>query len=393
MNLDLIYNDDYQKKLEKDLIKIYKNINYDKNVIIDIKNIFNLKRERHKKLVEENKTNNKYIEKNDIFPLYEYIIKDNKLYLNEEIYKDERSKDNYDLISNTLKWCIKNNLKIPNTKLYIWISDKFPWNSKNFENFPIWVYARPSNIKLPIFPDTTFNHLDLEEKYSKRNDNTNDWDKIKNLILKKCKNIKKENLIYFKGTRTTNKNHCLRENLEKYQKNFNIPIKIDLDGWNTYNPIYNFCNYFILLNLPGRYPWSNRLKYLYLMNSVIINVNIKTININSDYDDNYWISFIDYVIDKKHYENLEYKYYRISGKYLNDKDNINKIKENTQKLQKKEFKKFTKKLQELYYKINNNIEFYKKKAKKTKLEVEKLTNERIYQYIYRGILLNSELIK
>ena len=103
MNLDLIYNDYFQKKLEKDLIKIYKNINYDKNVIIDLKNIFNLKRERHKLLVKDNKIHIKYLERNDIFPLYEYIIKDNKLYINEEIYKDERYKDNYNLISNTLK--------------------------------------------------------------------------------------------------------------------------------------------------------------------------------------------------------------------------------------------------------------------------------------------------
>jgi hypothetical protein len=70
-----------------------------------------------------------------------------------------------------------------------------------------------------------------------------------------------------------------------------------------------------------------------------------------------------------------YKYYRADT--IADEKYHAKARE----LQKKQFEKFTKKLEKIYNKANENPEKYMKKIKKGYKYVNKLTNERIYQYI------------
>ena len=378
------FNDEFQKKLEKELINIYSSYNkqINKNIIIQLKKIYT-------------KENKNFILK-DFFPLVKYIIKDGKvsIYNEREIKKyytekkDNRYKDNYNLIFKTLKWCKKKDLPIPNTELYIWISDSFPWYIENLNKFPIYVYAKPNNQNFPIFPDNTFECFQLNKKYKGE---CYDWDNIKKIVKQKCNISNKEKLIYFKGTSTTRRTYKLRENLEKYQEKFNIPMKILLDAWEKYEHIYKFCKYLYLLNLPGHYPWSNRLKYLFLMNSIVINININTISLDPEYKDPPYITLIDYVVDKKDFVEIIYNYYRISNKLKNLSNNIDKKK--IIELQKKEFDKFTIKLKKTYIKLIKNPDKYKKMAINTTNKVNQLTNERIYQYIYKGIVLNSNIIK
>lgn len=375
----MIFKDKFQNNLERELLEIYSNYKkkFDKNILLEIKKNF---------------MSSNFINKTDIFPLIEYVIKDSKVHIKnkkfvEKYYNDNRDRrylDNYNIISKTLKYCKANNLSVPNTTLYIWISDRFPWYSQHLERFPIWVYARPKNIKMPIFPDNTFECIQLESKYKGK---CYDWNNIKKIVRKKCKTKKKQNIIYFKGTPTTKKTYKLRENLEKYQNKLNIPLKILLDAWKSYNPLYELCEYLYLLNLPGHYPWSNRFKYLFLMNSIVINVSVNTIDINNQYKDPRYTSLIDYIIDNKDYINIVYNYYILSGK--NNNETIIKKKN---KLHKEEFNKFVTKLNKVYINLEKNPEKYKKMAKKAKNKVNKMSNERLYQYIYKGILLNSKFI-
>lgn len=372
----MLFKDKFQNNLEKELLEIYSNYKkkFNKNIPSIIKKKFSI--------IEEG-----------FFPLIKYIIKDGKVYIEnkkniQKYYnkkKDIRYLNNFNIIQNTLKWCKKNMLPVPNTTIYIWISDRFPWYTQNLDMFPIWVYARPINKKLPIFPDNTFDCLQLKDKYKGK---CYDWDSIKKLIKKECKYKNKQSIIYFKGTPTTQNKHKLREELQKYHKKYNIPIKILLNAWETYEPIYKFCEYLYLLNLPGHYPWSNRLKYLFLMDSIIINVNINTISIKPEYKDPKYITLIDYVINNKDYIEIIYNYYRVSKRYIDDK----KLKNKVDKLQKKEFNKFVKTLNKIYMNLVDNPTKYKKMSKKAKNKVDKLTNERIYQYIYKGIILNSLFI-
>jgi hypothetical protein len=113
-----------------------------------------------------------------------------------------------------------------------------------------------------------------------------DWDEVKNIIKKnkyaKLKNFElKKNVIFFKGTATTKKTFKLREDLEEYARKRKDFLEIKLDGWQHYEPVENFSKYKFLLNLPGHYHWSNRLKYLFLMKSFVINVNTQSIFIQN----------------------------------------------------------------------------------------------------------------
>ena len=49
-------------------------------------------------------------------------------------------------------------------------------------------------------------------------------------------------------------------------------------------------------------------------------------------------------------------------------------------------------LLKIYINLVNNKKLYKTMAKNTKDKVNKLSNTRIYQYLYKGIILNSLFI-
>ena len=59
------------------------------------------------------------------YPLIRYKIKEGKVYVNQELIniylkmKDDRIVHNLELLRKTLEWCKKNNLKIPNTSIYM----------------------------------------------------------------------------------------------------------------------------------------------------------------------------------------------------------------------------------------------------------------------------------
>jgi hypothetical protein len=404
-------NDNYQKELEKDLIKIYRGLK--KNIDINILD----------KLKKENE--NFKIYDNEKQSLIEYNIFNNKVsvdelhILNYRKKKDDRLEQLLSLIQKTIDYVVKNNLNVPDTTLFIWISDRFPYTIENIENFPVYVFARPINVKLPIFPDNTFECLSLDEKYS---DQCNDWDYLKKLIVNKCQKKTKKKQLYFKGTATTLNNSQIREKLEiislvnqqiskygkinnkfieyikpkinkikdksfynyilsEYQKKYtNLPVNVNLDAWKNYKPVYKMCDYKYLLNLPGHYQWSNRLKYLFLMKSHIININVKLIS--TTYTDEKYISFIDYIVNKNDYEEIVLKYYR-QNQNLTVKTNELYMKKNSI-----EFDKFINKLSEIYAKLEKKSNG---KINSGFNKINKLTNERIYHYIYTAILLNAEL--
>lgn len=374
--------DEYQRRLEKPLIEFYKNVK--KN--IDMEKIYNdLKK-------NSNKDSKKY--SIYVYQLVKYKIFNNKIYVDKEIRKkykdksDNRLEQNLNLIEKTIEYCKKNNLLIPNTTLYIWISDRVPWVSdeiNKYDNLPIFVYSKPKDSNFAIFPDNTFECFSIESKY---NEKCYEWEIIKNKMIEYNKIVKnKENKIFFKGTNTTNLNHNIRKNLEIYAKS-NKNYIIQLDAWNKYIPIYKFADYKILLNLPGRYPWSNRLKYLFLTKSLVININVITIFIddNNIFIDDEWETLIDYILEKNDYINLTLKYYEYNGKNENVKNKILKMNE-------REFNKIISKINNIYNDFNINEKKYDKIIKNGYDKVSKLTMDRIYSYIYRAIVENSKIIK
>lgn len=182
---------------------------------------------------------------------------------------DDRVKHILSMLKKTIKYCKENEKKIPNTTMYFWIADRVPWELKNnMEKYPFFVFASPKDINNVIFPDNTFECITLREKYRGE---CFDWDYIKKMFEKQNKKMRKQKIIYFKGTPTTRKIHRIREILHDYAVD-RKDMLISLDAWKKYEPVTNYSKYLFLLNLPGHYPWSNRLKYLFLTNSIVINV-------------------------------------------------------------------------------------------------------------------------
>lgn len=373
-----IYTDKYQIEFTKDLNNIFDKL---KNKID--KNVLNIIKTEHNKSASCH-------ERQFVYPLVEYVIKDNKVIVDETTKllfmqnKDERLSHNIKILEKTICWAQKHDLCVPNVSMYIWISDRFPWYIENI-NFPIFVYARPTNINLPLFPETTFYCMWIDGKYS---NNCLDFDKIKNIMNDKCeKSTNKINKIYFKGadtTKTTVGN--LRKKIYDYSKLQNkIPLEIHLDANKNFEPLYNYCKYKYLINLPGHYPWSNRLKYLYLTNSYVINVNVRLYNIYPKYEDPEYITLIDYYMDKNNYINVYYNYYKTNHNAPKE------YKEKAEKLNNDEFPKFITNLKTIYDRIEKCPDRYEIKKQESYKKIQTLNMKRVYHYIYCALILLSNI--
>jgi hypothetical protein len=368
------YTDEYQSNLENELVKIYSTFEkeFDPNIIEKL-------RQHHLKKVESYK---------DKFPdpLVDFPIRNGKCEFSksaEAFIDDNRIKLIYNLITNTLHWCKQHDYKIPDTILYIYISDKYPPGIE-FSKYPIFVFARPRGLNFPIFPDNTFNKLSLHAKYRGKAYN---WDKIKKKIISNDDSLYKRDIMYFHGSNTTNKNHNMRKILEDFSKANKVPMEIHLDAWKNYEPIWNFTKYKYLLNLPGRYPWSNRLKYLLLMNSIVINISVKMVNIDGTMNEP-WISFIDYLVEpNQDYIDIPYIYYRA------DNDASNEDKKRAELLKQEEDKKLCEQLVKTYHDIKANPKKYDKMVEHANTTTKELSLSRVYKYIYEAIKLNSKYVK
>ncbi len=356
--------DDFQTNLESELVRIYENFNVDGNFDPTIPS------------------------KLDDY-LVPFSIKDNECSFvkNIKIYDEDDDRHNQiaALIKNTIKYALNNNLPVPDTILYVYISDRFPFSDSDFVKFPIFLMAKPKNIDLPIIPDGTFEMLNVNKKYTGESMN---WDQVKEKILEQnTKHNKRIKTMYFKGTDTTKDIHNIRNMLLEFSKNTDTPLDIHLNAWTKFENVWNFNKYTHLLNLPGHYPWSNRFKYILLMDSVVINVDVRTESLDPVYSDAEYISFIDYVAKPNiDYVNIPYTFYRFGKKCTNDT-----LKEKVRTMQKKENEKLRNAIMEAY---NNSIKNPKKynKMKQHAIEtVSELTLENIYRYMYKAICFNAKL--
>jgi len=323
------------------------------------------------------------------FPLIKYIIKDTNLDVEYEInnekfdktymstLQDKRVEQIYELINKSIEYAILNKLYVPDTTLHVWISDRIPWYNDIDKKFPIFLFAKPLKTNYLLLPDNTFGCLTISQKYVGL---CHDWDKVKNIIVDNCSNIElkdKTNQMYFKGTATTVRNSRIRENLQKYSLK-NKWLNVRLDGWTNFINIESFCNYKFLLNLPGRYPWSNRFKYLFLMKSIIINIDVYSVSLENEFNDLPWISLINHIVrPNKEYINLKMTYYHSK--------NPEKVKE----LNYKEYIKITKKLKKIH--DTTDIDAYKPMIDSAYRRVNKLNNTHINEYIYNCIIQNSKI--
>ena len=354
-----------------------------KNKKIDTKiiepNIKNFKKRKLEKVVKFNlEKNHKCLD----YPLALYKIRNNNITISKDYYDIINKKDNrleimLNLFKKTIKWALKNNLNVPNIDIYFWIKDQVPYPDNNFNNFPLWVFAKPLNTNYILCPNNAFECFQLDKKYEGK---CYDWDTLKENINKKCvkKFDKRYNKIYFKGVNTTKHNNNIRFNFFKLQfdKYNKLPLKVKLDAWKNYEPFYNVCDYKYLLNLPGKAPWSYRLQNCLLTKSIIINIDLEIFSNENNWYYKRYITFIDYIINYDDIINIKYVFNEDKGK--NSLEN------------KLEFNKVVKKLNNVYNYIKKNKKKYNLMTENAYKKVNKLTNERIYQSIYLMFCYQSQ---
>ena len=239
-------------------------------------------------------------------------------------------------------------------------------------------YCSPANMDYILFPDDSFACLQINQKYRGE---CKDFDYVKKLIIKNT-TLKKIDKIYFKGTTTTDRQSRLREDLEKISmKDDKVIIK--LDAWQSYEPLYAWGKYKWLLNFPGRYPWSNRLKYLFLMKSGVINVDLRTIG--GDYVDEPYMTFINLIVKPDiDYINIHSTYNNKirPGRHPEQKDLDIQYVEN-----KRVYNEIIKRTESI------TPTDYNKMIKSSFDKANTINNDLVSFYIYNLILANAKLIK
>jgi hypothetical protein len=288
------------------------------------------------------------------FPsLFIIKIKNNKIIYDKSILEKSYHifgsmglKRKYEIINILQKMLDK--YKVKDTTLIINYTDGYNWRF----DLPVFNFSLPIGCQGLIFPNfDIFNFMFENKKY--------DFDEIKNKI-KKFPIIKNENNIFFTGTMTSIKNSKIREKIQ-YEKH---PLNVILDKPQF---IGNFKKYKYLLDLPGYKPWSLRLKYLFVMNSLVFRVsfyNSKNGTINDGEKGCFQQSF-DYLFkENRDYIHLLYDFYY-------DKEIPNNI-----------YKKIVSDIKDKYSFYENNQNEYKKIVSNMKKASKKLNLDEMLKYLY-----------
>lgn len=304
----------------------------------------------------EIKNNNKLISNASII-----TIKNNKIQIDYLCSREQkRTNDIIKLIEKSIKYMNNKNINYPDTTLFLYISDVYYYEN---QDLPFIIIAKPKNKKGILIPDNTF------ECHNNLNHECESWNEVVNKCTKNnVKLVDKKNKLFFIGANTGLGKQNIRDNLHKLSKtNYNIPLHIEL---NKRIDLCDFTKYKYLLNLPGNQPWSYRFKYLFLMKSLVINIDVRQKYKGSSSFNDKWINFFDCLFEEnKDYINIIYNW-----------------KENDDKYNKYQYNKLVNTLIKTYRYYETDANKYKSIVKsgynKSKKITDNLINESIYYIVY-----------
>lgn len=312
------------------------------------------------------------------YPMLQITINNSSVTHKSAMGNDQRVLEACKLVKNTVDYAIKHKLPVPNTTLYLWVSDSYPYDLPDLDKkFPIMTYCNPRDMGYIIFPDATLTCLQMLKKY---HGECNDFNTVKDLIIKNQVS-EKIPIIYFKGTSTTVRQGRLREDFERLAKG-SEDASISLDAWQKFEPLYGWSKYKWLLNLPGRFPWSNRLIWLFLTKSGVINVDLSITA--ATYKEEPYDIFINLIVEPNvDYVNIESKYTnRISSNTTpTSEDLTTQFKEN----------------KNIYDRVVSTVKSitdsqYYNMIESAYKKVNSINNDVIHQYVYDLIVANSKII-
>jgi hypothetical protein len=307
--------------------------------------------------------NGKIYKKSDLLKkkLLEFIpylikikIKNNKLIYDKKIFDNDWANRRKYIVNILQKMLDK--YKVKDTVLIINYTDGYFW----YVDIPVFNFALPIGCQGLIFPNFDIYNFSIEDK------NYN-FDEMKN-IIQKYPITQTDNDIFFRGGSTSKKKSKIREKMVDE----NLPLNVKLDN---YEFIGKFKNHKYLLDLPGVKPWSIRLKYLFLMNSLVFRVSFYNSNngtINNGEKGRFQQSF-DYLFkENRDYVHLLYSFY-------SDKEIPQNI-----------YKKCISYIKEKYIYYENNQNEYKKIVSNMKKASKKLNLDEMLKYLHTLIETYTE---
>jgi hypothetical protein len=274
-------------------------------------------------------------------------IKNNKLIYNKNFKVYPATPGRIPKIINILTLLVSK-YSITDTLLLIYTADGYFWK----KDIPVFNYAGPLGKQGLIFLNFDVLKFLLSDKII-------DYDDVK-LLCKKYEPADIKNDMYFKGSSASLGGNKIREHLSKEP----LPIHVDLNTQGPREEIYKIKNHKYILDLPGVKPQSLRLKYLYLMDRVIIRVSFYDSSMN---ETSYWRQYYDFIMNDDDYIHLKYDVHY-------DKP-----------LTKIEYIKIKKDILKKYYEFEQNPKLYKDTVKNMNKKRRYLTVNNAFKYLYHVI--------
>ncbi len=378
-NINSNINNLFKNKNQKDIYDFIK-----KQTIQQIKD-YDMKVETTQRIFEKIK-----IKKYFKGMLLYFIVKDNQIYT---LFEDVKGGDNRKKVIVNFLIPILKKIKNKNMNLFIpfYISDTHFYHDNDI---PFFVESKPRNKKGITFPDSNNLAMKLEDK-------TINYDEFMKIIYeKKCQNeSKKKPLIFFSGANTGADKHNVRMTLKNIsEKDKNYEIFVD----ETYFPLYHFCEYKYLLNLPGHQPWSYRLTKILPMGSLVIDVNVlQQYSDIKEYNEQWIQCYVDFFKKDEDYIQIDYPwienrtsddyvyklYYQINQVYKYYQENGDEYKKIVKNAERKSnmmsMKVFEDTMMYLIYKFNEEM---------IKVNGEEKFNENI-DYFLNHSMIKFDIIK
>jgi len=278
--------------------------------------------------------------------LFKIQIKNNKMIYDKKLVENDFINRKKQIINILQKMLDK--YKVQDTILILTNVDGYFWHL----DIPVFNFALPVGCQGLIFPN--FDIFDFTIEGTEYN-----YNQMKNIIQQHP--IKKiENDLFFRGGLTSKNRSKIREKIQYEKTPFNVKL-------NQPEFIGNFKNHKYLLDLPGVKPWSVRMKYLLIMDSLIFRISFYNSNngINSNGEKGYFQQSFDYLFkENRDYIHLLY--------------NFNYDKEIPQEI----YKKCIADIKQKYNYYENNQKEYDKIVTNMKKASKKLNLDEMLKYLY-----------
>jgi hypothetical protein len=327
-------------------------------------------------------------------------------------HKDIRLESFVELFRLSINWAVRNRVPLPSKPclLFVWISDRAPWEEKLVEK-PIFLVSYPSQHSFPLLPDSTYTRMQFGGKYEGE---YHTWDRVKELMEEfKVDYESKERALFFRGTPTTIKESKVRQSLEflsqkeveqhifhrlpewlkrknarsEWRKRLRFPLSVDLSGRKEFVPLFEQQRFKYNIDLPGHYPWSVRFKFLFLMKSSVIKVNEMWYSEENKWKDQKWVQLFDHVVDKDDYHVVNFYYNQDANNEKAEKKYAEKGKAHNREA----FQKLIADLNSVISRIDAQPERELRRIDLAYQKASQLTNDRIYQYTLQAIWKSSRV--